>query len=133
MKSITFKTAKLARDKGFKQSPTKLSEPYYNHKGELNGDVAEYLMAYFKDKDTGSNTKKEFESIQAPTQSTLQAWLIEKGYFASVEYTIEDEWVSTLTFLESNQKDYWDEHTDSYEDSLEYALVEALKYIKTKK
>lgn len=120
MKTVTFETAKLANKVGFKEEceqvwniPTKTQQPAWN----------------FYSTGRSSNHAEDKLNYSSPTQTALQKWLIEKGYFASVEYSMEDEWVSTLTFLESNQKDYWDEHIDSFEDSLEHSLFIALTYL----
>ena len=69
---ISFETAKLAFEKGFPQEPNKLRVPYYNYKGEIKGDVTEFLKRYLKKEDTTG-----YENISAPTQSLLQKWLRE--------------------------------------------------------
>ena len=135
---INFETAKLAKEKGFKQSPTQLSEPYYNHKGELNGDVTKYIKAYLKDKKRGTNTREEFESIKAPTQSLLQKWLREKhSIFVFADSIMDHTLVKTgiKRFLFNiDDIDTLDADTielfDNYEQALERGLQEALKLIK---
>ena len=66
---ISFETAKLAKEKGF---PTlnHIRTSYYNHLGELNGDVIELIKSQVRKQDT-----KPFDIITAPTQSLLQKWL----------------------------------------------------------
>jgi hypothetical protein len=72
-KLISFETAKLAKEKGFEnKTPHKLRRDYYNHLGEVNGDVTDYLRAYVHKKDTS-----KLLTVDAPTQSLLQRWLRE--------------------------------------------------------
>jgi hypothetical protein len=124
---ITFNTAKLAKEKGFEnKTPHKLHRDYYNHLGELNGDVTEYVKALVKKQDTTI-----FNTIDAPTQSLLQKWLINNNIFANVELNDKSEWIATVTFIKENQKDSWNTDNDGYlfksfEDAMEYALYESL-------
>ena len=125
---ISFETAKLAKEKGFYQEPNKLKIPYYNYKGEFNGDVSDYLKKYLKGEDTS-----DVESVSAPTQSLLSKWLREK-------YDID---VIINTYRNQNQKYYKyfiseksknliksEEYYDTYEEAYEIGLQEALKLIK---
>lgn len=88
---ISLETAKLAKDKGFPQDFNKLrGDNYYNYKGELNGDVTEYLRVLIRKEDTS-----KFESIKAPSQSLLAKWLRDvHKIFLSVERCVigSDEW-----------------------------------------
>jgi|TARA_B110000914_G_C15370642_1_gene403008 hypothetical protein len=129
---ITFDTAKLAKEKGFEnKTPHKLRRDYYNHLGEINGDVTEYIKAYVANKGL-----EKYNTIDAPTQSLLQKWLreehkinVESNYLPNIQkYSclyipmrgkacISDrKYVSKLKF-------------DTYEEALEEGLQEALKLI----
>ena len=128
---ILFKTAKLAKKKGYNLEIFSLRNNYYNSKGELNGDVTDYLRAKFN-KDNVDNLRP----IIAPTQSLLQKWL-------------REEHKTNLYITPSNKEGVlkWDcqiQPTDrtingvfysqwvkvnanSYEEALEKGLVAALK------
>tara|TARA_R110001632_G_scaffold40980_1_gene102808 strand:+ start:1467 stop:1871 length:405 start_codon:yes stop_codon:yes gene_type:complete len=129
---ITFDTAKLAKEKGFEnKTPHKLRRDYYNHLGEINGDVTEYIKAYVANKGL-----EKYNTIDAPSQSLLQKWLreehkinVESNYLPNIQkYSclyipmrgkacISDrKYVSKLKF-------------DTYEEALEEGLQEALKLI----
>ena len=79
---ITFKQAKLLKEKGYIQKPTKLSEPYYNYNGELNGDMLEYIKSYV------AKNKKDllkYSSVAAPEQWKVVEWLrVEYGIWIEV-------------------------------------------------
>lgn len=131
-KLITFETAKLARDKEFNQSPTKLNRDYYNHLGEFKGDVTDYLKAYFKKEDTS-----KFETIDAPTQSLLQNWLRDKY---NININIKHR-THSQTYCFDITGDYNKENEgilisntyvkyEKYEDALEVALQLSLNLIK---
>ena len=64
---VSLETALLAESKGFKDIIGVIKgKSYYNHNGDLNGDVIEQL----KD--------KSLKSIAAPKQNLLQKWLREE-------------------------------------------------------
>lgn len=106
-KLITFKTAKLAKEKSFD-----FSERYYNYDGKIEPIIGLVSCAY-----------------PAPTQSLLQRWLREKH---NIHFYI---WFNELTKkfrIESNYPEYkldTDEEFDTYENALESGLQEALKLI----
>ncbi len=109
---ITFETAKLAKEKGFK-------EMVANH----------YTTELVMPKKTilGASTNGEEDKVSAPTQSLLQKWLRE-------EHNIHIE--SALTFgLRYSFKVYkgidvgMNTDVDTYEEALEKGLYEALKLI----
>tara|TARA_R110000764_G_scaffold30183_1_gene70178 strand:+ start:417 stop:830 length:414 start_codon:yes stop_codon:yes gene_type:complete len=130
---ITFDTAKLAKEKGFEnKTPHKLRRDYYNHLGEINGDVTEYIKAYVANKGL-----EKYNTIDAPSQSLLQKWLREEiKIYVSVDYLI-------IEVIDSKGVRFdWsiynkDESIESkeliglltYEEALEKGLQEALKLI----
>lgn len=135
-KLISFETATLAFEKGFPQEPNKLRVPYYNYKGEIKGDVTEWLKRHLKKEDTTG-----YENVSAPTQSLLQKWLRE---IHNIEFDI------IVTKIGENKKSYDIFVIDTskfeikqnkkvlcsffnfknYEEALEKGLQEALKQIK---
>ena len=68
---VSFKVAKLAKEKGFKDIVGKwIGKSYYNYKGELDGDVIDQLRP-------ANRNNPKFDSVAAPTQSLLQTQLRE--------------------------------------------------------
>jgi hypothetical protein len=120
---ITFDTAKLSKEKGFEnKTPHKLRRDYYNHLGEINGDVKEYVKSYINKKSTNN-----LETIDAPTQSLLQKWLREEhDLFVCVDKS-DDK--ANSYFLSTNCIGIYGEYK-TYEEALEKGLQEALKLIK---
>jgi len=123
---IEYETAKLAKEKGFIGVVGMIGgNNYYNHKGELNGDVIDSLIP----KNRG---KEEFKSIAAPRQSLLQRWLREthnihvqpQKHFHDKGYKIGKIPVSEVSYNGPHNKKY-----DSYEQALEQGLLEALNLI----
>ena len=121
---ITFETAKLAKEKGFPQEPNRRKVPYYNYKGEFNGDVTDFLRKYLREEDTS-----DVESVSAPTQSLLAKWLREKHNIHLIAYkniNIDGyDWCYITTDGITNINSY-----KTYEEALEAGLQEALKLIK---
>ena len=130
---IVFETAKLAKEKGFKnKTPHKLRRDYYNHLGEINGDVTEYIKAYVANKEL-----ERYNTIDAPTQSLLQKWLREvHSIYISVDYLIIEvidskgvrfDW----SIYNKNESIESKELIGllTYEEALEKGLVAALKLI----
>ena len=120
---ITFETAKLAKEKGFPQEPNRRKVPYYNYKGEFNGDVTDFLRKYLREEDTS-----DVESVSAPTQSLLAKWLREKHNIHLIAYkniNIDGyDWCYITTDGITNINSY-----KTYEEALEVGLQETLKYI----
>lgn len=123
---ISYETAVLAKDKGFEnKTPHKLHRNYYNHLGELNGDVIDYIKALVAKEDTTN-----FDTIDAPTQSLLQKWLREvHGIDVFIRKSPNGknyDWD-----LDDNDGHYQeaDEAYETYEKALEYGLKEALTLI----
>ena len=119
---ITFETAKSATEKGCEnKTPHKLRRDYYNHLGEINGDVTEYIKAY-----VNKNRTSNLETIDAPTQSLLQKWLREEhNLFVSVD---KYEAKADSYFRSTNCIGIYGEFK-KYESALENGLQEALKLI----
>ena len=147
---VSFKVVCLARDLGYTQESTLLSQPYYNHKGVLNGDVIDYIWKYLKFKD-GTIPQEEINKVQpirAMTQSQLQKWIREK-HDLHIQITVEAfkngyNWgvqIMDLKFDNSeteNWKEFGDRTTglygdnheyETYEDALEFGLELALNKI----
>ena len=112
---ITFETAKLAKEKGFKYS--ELS--YYD--GEL--DLSNCFDVIEPRKRTPENM------VYAPTQSLLAKWLREKHNIHLIAYkniNIDGyDWCYITTDGITNINSY-----KTYEEALEAGLQEALKLIK---
>ena len=138
----TYEVCKLAKDKGFPQGfdyPNFKSKlDYYNHKGELNGNVGDILKLRIKHKPV----PKEMKPIIAPTQSLLQRWLREeKGVVIDVvldwQYNIEAEEIRYQYRIGSKRRMtiggvqtrgiVCDRYYDTYELALEDALAYSLK------
>ena len=126
---ISFETAKLAKEKGFYQEPNRRKVPYYNYKGEFNGDVTDFLRKYLREEDTS-----DVESVSAPTQSLLDKWLRERY---NIHVTSQ---IGNLDFINTYHYDirYIDKNKfickvkgnfKTYEEALEAGLQEALKLI----
>ena len=125
---VTFETAKLAKEKGFYQEPNRRKVPYYNYKGEFNGDVTDFLRKYLREEDTS-----EVESVSAPTQSLLAKWLREEyNIIVLVDYEgIDGYYYKFYSYKEGNKNyDASDKNYNTYEEALEAGLQEALKLIK---
>ena len=121
---ITFETAKLAKEKGFEnKTPHKLRRDYYNHLGEINGDVTLYIKAYVNKKST-----RNLETIDAPTQSLLQKWLREEHQlYVLINYVNKEQFNWEINMLQHGE--YGIGFRGSYEEALERGLVAALKLI----
>ena len=122
--SVGFFVAKLAKEKGFPQEPNRRKVPYYNYKGEFNGDVTDFLRKYLREEDTS-----DVESVSAPTQSLLAKWLREKHNIHLIAYkniNIDGyDWCYITTDGITNINSY-----KTYEEAYEIGLQEALKLIK---
>ena len=118
--SVGFFVAKLAKEKGFPQEPNRRKVPYYNYKGEFNGDVTDFLRKYLREEDTS-----DVESVSAPTQSMLAKWLREKHNIHLIAYkniNIDGyDWCYITTDGITNINSY-----KTYEEALEAGLYQAL-------
>ena len=121
---ITFETAKLAKERGFEnKTPHKLRRDYYNHLGEINGDVTLYIKAYVNKKST-----RNLETIDAPTQSLLQKWLREEHQlYVLINYVNKEQFNWEINMFQHGE--YGIGFRGSYEEALERGLVAALKLI----
>ena len=125
---ITFETAKLAKEKGFPQEPNRRKVPYYNYKGEFNGDVTDFLRKYLREEDTS-----DVESVSAPTQSLLAKWLREEhNIIVLVDYEgIDGYYYKYYYYINEVQKyDASGKNYITFEEAYEIGLQEALKLIK---
>ena len=123
---ITFETAKIAKEKRFPQEPNRRKVPYYNYKGEFNGDVTDFLRKYLREEDTS-----DVESVSAPTQSLLAKWLREEHNIHLIAYkniNIDGyDWCFITTDGITNINSY-----KTYEEAYEIGLYQALKLINNK-
>tara|TARA_R110000823_G_scaffold252708_1_gene375265 strand:- start:351 stop:731 length:381 start_codon:yes stop_codon:yes gene_type:complete len=121
---ITFETAKLAKEKGFEnKTPHKLRRDYYNHLGEINGDVTLYIKAYVNKKST-----RNLETIDAPTQSLLQKWLREEHQlYVLINYVNKEQFNWEINMFQHGE--YGIGFRGNYEEALEAGLLTALKLI----
>lgn len=135
---ITFDTAKLAKEKGFKlqSNPFGYITKFYNHNTGT-------LLSYGR---TGKTDLSK--AYYAPTQSLLQKWLREIGdIYVSINTLTEfrtysddpgdDEYIPVHKFriiknIDNFKYDVieWSDSYKTYEDALEKGLQEALKLIK---
>lgn len=118
---VTFKTAKLAKEKGFKEYTI---EAYYD--GELS------LSSCYDLQEPRKHTPQN--ETYAPTQSLLQRWLREVKDIHIVVYIFKPEDKNKYCcdivsdIFEENLED--DQSFDTYEEALEQALYQALELIK---
>jgi hypothetical protein len=129
-KLISFKTAKLAKEKGFDEE----CGDFFEIDNESNILSSSHGLAVIK-----RNNIKHF--ISAPTQSLLQKWLREKyhivvqpmfiGGLTKATSWYDFIYYSNLTDGEDDKK-IVDLKYKTYEEALEKGLQEALKLIKTK-
>lgn len=125
---ILFKTAKLAKEKGFNFNVLNC----YSENEEL-GDVECHLLHNFNNHKTikGSNTNL----YSAPTQSSLQRWLreihmihiVSKPFYDAHEH--KTTYVSDIISIKHPNRIIKSPRCDSYEEALEYALEKALNLI----
>jgi len=153
---ITFKTAKLAKEKGFeipsarfyctdgviRFHPFSIFHLDEDEVDELEEDSilindGKFIVSLWEDRNL------TIGNILAPTQSLLQKWLREgHNINVSVRHVIEDYYICEMTFLSSRymfkdaHKIYLysliGTHFKTYEEALEKGLQEALKLIRNK-
>ena len=127
---ITFETAKLAKEKGFTQEPNRRKVPYYNYKGEFNGDVTDFLRKYLREEDTS-----DVESVSAPTQSLLAKWLREEhNLHITINVGLPHNrfimyYSNVIKFGKHHKSKFKSEFYKTYEEAYEIVLQEALKLI----
>ena len=125
---ISFKTAKLAKEVGFKiECEWAVHEDGYDHYRDFIGD--EYLFSLDCMEDAFENTEEEH--YLAPTQSLMQKWLREKhGIMVDVIPDYHDGWWFSCRILFFNGDFLCENNGDTYEEALEAGLHEALKKVK---
>ena len=133
----TYEVCKLAKEKGFPQefdyAHFKSKWNYYNHKGELNGDLGDILKLRIKHKPVPEDMKP----IAAPTQSLLQRWLREErgihiAVFPNMANSFEFDYI-VYTKGDMFWNPVYTAHSDfaayelALEDALKYALKELIR------
>lgn len=125
---VSFPIAKLLKEKGFERN-VGYSKPYYNHLGELNGDVTEYVRAQIHDEDT-----TPFETTPVPTIAEVVMWLYEKhGIWIFSDRTNKWFWTiekpnseyihqEDLPLTEKSIYNGFDSPTEAYEAAIKYTL-----------
>jgi hypothetical protein len=122
---ITFKTAKLAKEKGFNLRIQK----FYLHKGVKDVDLKKHPVPKLNSADNElrySNWNNRASRTSAPTQSLLQRWLREvHNINVYCTPTIHDDkfWINNIA---SHNPVF----IGNYEEALEKGLIEALKILK---
>jgi len=127
---ITFKTAILAKEKGFEFD----AEAYYNQLYYITVDCCEFGLGGLI---TG-NKSDEYctsEVASAPTQSLLQKWLLEKHntlVYVTTDWVSFQCWISTpdtgICEVINTKRNF--EYFGWYGDAFEAGLKEALKLIR---
>jgi len=141
---ISFKTAKLAKEKGFNLN----SHAYYGCDNPSNGKANQLMLrTYEKWENFGKEDSPQEGTMiySAPTQSLLQKWLreVHNLYVNPIEYITpqsksvmyelsskfyDNASVRLKETLSTKQESLFGLH-NSYEECLEYGLFEALKLI----
>lgn len=123
---ITFKTAKLAKEKGFNGSclcsynEVQGLEHCINYTGEL----------YFTQEYIDIAKENGKISYLAPTQSLLQKWLREKHNMDVLIIKSKHECYDVFVWGETRELFFPEDYAKTYEEALEKGLQEALKLIK---
>lgn len=120
---ISFKTAKLAKEKGYDLECANS----YTIKGEVNSSI-NYTGELFFDKIDINNAKANGHIITlAPTQTALQKWLREEH---NIYLTFTgNKYFSSFNVLEPTIESYFKDVENHYEKALEKILYKSLKYI----
>ena len=109
---ITFETAKLAKEKGFKSATSR----QYNSKGEDYHPLS-----------IGIQDEEYLKRFPAPTQSLLQKWLREKHGIHIEIIPNKNKWHTVMYPLVCIDDVGHFGDWDTYEQALEEGLYEALK------
>lgn len=119
---VTFNTAKLAKEKGFK--PDREWNPTYVDGYKVDEDTDKEELTQFKEEDYGVEGW-----YLAPTQNTVQKWLREKHERDVLVTKLKSGYYSfTLHFEGQKFSSLYSAQT--YESTLEKGLYEALKLLK---
>lgn len=128
---VSLETAKLAYEKGFRDTIRKFKgKSYYNSNGELNGDCLLELKEFIENKKNNTDNS-EYKSISAPTQSLLQKWLRDT-YNVHISIIMADTLTSMYVYHISSTGNGIrpdSEFYNTYEEALEFGLLEALNLI----
>lgn len=136
---ISFKTSKLAYQKGYTREAVSISftsarRNYYNAKGQLNGDCTDFV----KDIVNYGREKAKVKHILYPatSQSLLQKWLREEHELVVlIEGGYMKQYGKYSAVLLGNKEGLYHHKLDgftifkTYEKALEEGLQEALKLI----
>lgn len=133
---VSFETALLAKEKGFRNRTTTF---YWPEDGEF--DEITYCHCDFEilnkcecGHDELWNKLSSGELVEAPTQSLLQKWLREKhNLHVNPSYNHVDNNGSYMVWFfkqNRNVSDVWYDGYSSYEQAFEAGLVRALNMIK---
>ena len=123
---ITFETAQLAKEKRFNWKVLY----HCSEKG-----IGEEWKDGHKGRDVNFNNRWTYKCYSAPTQSLLQKWLREVHSIDVEPRLANQEFKKSYYFAIHKYIEYREQlhHTniryDSYEQALEYGLLEALKLI----
>ena len=133
---INFKTAKLAKEKGFNiqcfyyyDKIEKLIEPYEENGSSTDVEFRVNLTDLLDNYNEGYR-----ENYSASTQSLLQKWLREKHHLIIIiayQYEHDSTSYSYWIYKENNSLpiNQWVNDLNTYEEALELGLQEALKLI----
>ena len=128
---VTFKTAKLAKEKGFNEQCSvtynSLGKTYIHKTKKYNHDFKKVTVTC-----THSNQEFTNEKYSAPTQSLLQKWLRERhGINVFLNYNYRRiGFLYNLHNLEFGNYYTSNPSFNTYEEALEEGLQQALKLIK---
>ena len=126
---ISFKTAKLAKEKGF-NIPCK----YFYKEKYINAIEYEVVHDGHLEANWNENFKYSPAECSAPTQSLLQKWLREKHHLIIIiayQYEHDSTPYSYWIYKENNSLpiNQWVNDLNTYEEALEMGLQESLKLI----
>lgn len=121
---VTLETAKLLKEKGFKEDVFTFYEV----------DCVEGDMILSETYDESENFNEKNDCLSAPSQSLAQKWLREtKNLHIEMSYMYGDYWIYDILTIPNHDlvglSDRPIIHYDTYEEALEAGLQEALKLI----
>lgn len=112
---VSFEVAQLLKENNYLFKKHFYTD-YYNYKGELNGDMLDYIK----------HRTKEYESYTAPTLNLVCYWLETLGYTIKVElYRSLYSWI-----VYKNNREYLCGASETKEESLNDAISYLLKTTK---
>lgn len=112
---ISFETAKLAKEEGFKEG----SMSHYEEDGQIQHCRTSFTNGFMEDGET---------RFEAPTQSLLQKWLreVHNIHIAILPKILPSNEIKYYCFKGKMKKDFEDLY-DTYEEALEIGLYRALE------